>query len=313
MAQGFEACLVFGSFECPGFPAAAVLPPQNVAEVAVREADACSQSRFFQYPVQCPLHCGFGALPRAPRCGVEVFGAVSVHRLGQGRHVFFRSFADVPAVSPHPGGYLPSYGLFGGAVYFVEEAVEPLAVEVAQRLVADALVQHGARHVGFRGVVKDVYVHFPGSGVVPSLCAAHTRADGCIGVCDVGGGSVYDHFFTQGCGGGFCGAAHACALLRGLRRPAGGVCVLFFEKLVEFLFYGLTFGGVSGGVEARPRVADGKVEYRYRRAGFARCRDAAGVGGFWCFGCFGVFLAEALFVLGFVGGFAAHEDGGVVC
>ena len=142
----------------------------------------CSQSRFFQYPVQCPLHCGFGALPRAPCGGVKVFCSVSVHRLGQGRHVFFRSFADVPAVAPHPGGYLPSYGLLCGAVYFVKEAVETLAVEVAQRLVADALVQHGARHVGFRGVVEGVYVHFPGSGVVPSLCAAHTRADGCIGM-----------------------------------------------------------------------------------------------------------------------------------
>lgn len=289
------------------------MAPQEVAQVAVCEADACSQSRFFQYPVQCPLHCGFGALPRAPRCGVEVFGAVAVHRLCQTGHVFFRGFADVPAVSPHPGGYLPSYGLLCGAVYFVKEAVEPLAVEVAQRLVADALVQHGARHVGFRGVVEGVYVHFPGGGVVPSLCAAHTRADGCVGVCDAGGGGVDYDFFAQGSGGGFCGAADICPLLLGLRRPAGGVCVLFFEELVELFLQLPAFGGVSGGVEARPRVADGEVEYRHRRVGFPWRRNGAGVGGFWCFGCFGVFLAEALSGLGFVGGFAAHEDGGVVC
>ena len=53
------------------------MPPQEVAEVAVREADTCSQSRFFQYPVQCPFHGGFGALPQAARCGVEVFGGVT--------------------------------------------------------------------------------------------------------------------------------------------------------------------------------------------------------------------------------------------
>lgn len=261
------------------------MAPQEVAEVAVREADACSQSRFFKYPVQCPLHCGFGALPRAPRCGVEVFGAVAVHRLCQGRHVFFRGFADVPVVSPHPGGYLPSYGLLCGGVYFVEEAVEPLAVEVAQRLVADALVQQGARHVGFRGVVEGVYVHFPGGGVVPSLCAAHTCADGCIGMRDARGGGVYDYFFAQGCGGGFCGAADICPLLLGLRRPAGGVCVLFFEELVELFLQLPALLRVSGGVEARPRIADGKVEYRHRRTGFARRRDGAripagGMGGF---------------------------------
>lgn len=248
------------------------MPPQEVAEVAVREADTCSQSRFFQYPVQCPLHGGFGALPRAARCGVEVFGAVAVHRLGQRGHVFFGGFADVPAVSSHARGYLPSYGLLGGGVYFVEEAVEAVSVEVAQRFVADALVQHGACHVGFRGVVEGVYVHFPGSDVVPSFGALHTCADGGIGVCDTGGGGVYDYFFAQGCGGGFCGAADACALLRGLRRPAGGVGVLFFEELVELLLQLPALLRVSGGVEARPRVADSEAQDRGCGAGFARSR-----------------------------------------
>ena len=86
---------------------------------------------------------------------------------------------------------------------------------------------------------------------------------------------MYDYFFAQGCGGGFCGAADACALLRGLRRPAGGVGVLFFEELVELLLQLPALLRVSGGVEARPRVADGKVEYRHRRAGFARRGDSA--------------------------------------
>ena len=84
----------------------------------------------------------------------------------------------------------------------------------------------------------------------------------------------YD-FFAQGCRGGFCGAADACPLRRGLRRPAGGVCVLFFEELVELLLQLPALLRVSGGVEARPRVTDGKVEHRHRRTGFARCRDGA--------------------------------------
>ena len=290
------------------------MPPQEVAEVAVREADTCSQSRFFQYPVQCPLHGGFGALPQAARCGVEVFGAVAVHRLGQRGHVFFGGFADVPAVSSHARGYLPSYGLLGGGVYFVEEAVEAVSVEVAQRFVADALVQHGACHVGFRGVVEGVYVHFPGSGVVPSFGALHTCADGGIGMRDAGGGGVYDYFFVQGCGGSFCRAADACALLRGLRRPAGGVGVLFFEEPVELLLQLPALLRVSGGVEARPRVADSEAQDRGCGAGFARSRGGAGDPGIPVRGWgFGVFLAEALAGLGFVGGFAAHEDGGVVC